>query len=91
MKTFRIPWNYTEDYLQIGGINYFHVEDPSTKKEMLKIVAKIFDPLGLVTPITFYGKVFLQESWKEGLLWDEPLSDSLQDKWKEILPKLSHL
>ena len=22
VKTFGIPWNYTEDYLQIGGINF---------------------------------------------------------------------
>ena len=35
--------------------------------------------------------MFLQELWKAGLLWDEPLSDSLQDKWKEILYKLKPL
>ena len=33
VKTFGIPWNYTEDYLQIGGINYIHVEDPPTKEK----------------------------------------------------------
>ena len=69
-------------------INYIHVEDPPTKREVLKTVAKIFDPLGLVTPVTFYGKVFFQELWKAGLSWDEPLSELLQDKWKEILYKL---
>ena len=81
---------HAEDYLQIGGIDHIHVEDPPTKR-VLKTLAKIFDPLGLVTSVTFYGKVFLQELWKAGLSWDEPLSDSLQDKWKEILHKLKPL
>ena len=51
----------------------------------MKILAKIFDPLGLVTPVTFFGKVFLQELWKEGISWDELLSDNLCVKWKETL------
>ena len=57
----------------------------------MKILAKIFDPLGLVTPVTFFGKVFLQELWKEGISWDESLSDNLCVKWKEILHKLKFL
>ena len=57
-------------------------------KGVLKALATIFDPLGLITPITFFGKVFLQELWKEGISWDKSLSDSLCDKWREILDKL---
>ena len=57
----------------------------------MKTLAKILDPLGLVTPVTFLGKVFLQELWKEGISWDELLSDNLYVKWKEILHKLKFL
>ena len=60
-------------------------------RNLLKLLAKIFDPLGLVTPATFYGKVFLQELWKQGLQWDEPLLDHLYDEWKGILLKLRPL
>ena len=91
VKTFGIPWHYREDYLQIGGINFTHLENFATKRGVLKLVAKIFDPLGLVTPVTFYGKVFLQELWKQGLQWDEPLLEHLHDEWKEILLKLRPL
>ena len=28
---------------------------------MLKVIGKIFDPLGLVAPVLFYGNVFIQE------------------------------
>ena len=51
----------------------------------------IFDPLGLITPVTFFGKVFLQDLWKEGISWDESLPDILCNKWMEILHKLKPL
>ena len=84
VKIFGIPWNYEEDYLQVSGFSSNQVDIPPTKRGVLKILAKIFDPLGLVTPVTFFGKVFLQELWKEGISWDELLSDNLCVKWKEI-------
>ena len=91
VKSFGIPWNYTEDYLQIGGINFTYVDESPTKRGVLKVLAKIFDPLSLVTPVTFFGKVFLQDLWKEGISWDEFLSDILCNKWREILDKLKPL
>jgi len=30
------------------------------KRCVVSSVAKVYDPLGFVTPITFFGKVFLQ-------------------------------
>ena len=88
VKTFGIPWNYTEDYLQIGGINFTYVDESPTKREVLKVLTKIFDTLGLIIPVTFFGKVFLQDLWKEGTSWDESLPDILCNKWMEILQKL---
>jgi len=65
VKTFGILWNYTEDNLQVGWISFDHLDANPTKREALKVVAKIFDPPGLITPVTFYGKLFFQELWKE--------------------------
>ena len=76
VKTFGIPWNYTEDYLQIGGINNTYVDESHTKRGVLKVLAKIFDYLGLVTPVTFFGKVFLQDLWKESISWNKSLPES---------------
>ena len=63
MKYCGIPWNYEEDYLQVSGFSSNQVDIPPTKRGVLKILARIFDPLDLVTPVTFFGKVFLQELW----------------------------
>ena len=83
-----MPWNYKEDNLQVGGVNFSNSDVIPTKREALKVVAKVFDPLGLVTPVTFYGKVFLQELWMESVSWDEPLSEELCKRWNEILTEL---
>jgi len=72
IKTFGMPWNYKEDNLQVGGANFSDLGNILTKREVLKAVARVFDPLGLVTPGAFFGKVFLQELWMESVSWDEP-------------------
>ena len=36
-------------------------------------MAKVFHPLGLVSPVTFHGKVFLQKLWIVNVSWDDPL------------------
>ena len=43
------------------------------KRDAVSGIAKVYDPLGLVTPAVFYGKVFIQKLWIEGLKWDEYL------------------
>ena len=62
MKTFGIPWNYTEDYLQIGGINFTYVDESPTKRGVLKVLAKIFDPLGLINSCDLLWKGLLSGS-----------------------------
>ena len=89
MKVFGIHWNRVEDYLQINGIYFFNLKIPPTKREVLRIIARIFDPLGLVTPVTYYGKLFLQDLWKEGLSWDQPLPQKFLDRWNEVIQKLN--
>ena len=44
--------------------------------------------MGLVTPVLFYGKVFIQDLWREGLTWDEPLPKMLSNEWTSVLLKL---
>ena len=44
-----------------------------TKRSLLKHVASLYDPLGLVAPYALQGKILLQELWKAGVTWDEEL------------------
>lgn len=52
-----------------------------TKRSILSAISKIFDPIGLLAPITITSKLFMQRLWQESLKWDDPISSSTRDEW----------
>ena len=57
-----------------------------TKRSVLSLITKIFDPLGLISPFVMYRKILFQDIWRLGLLWDDLLPLELQikfEKWVE--------
>ena len=54
-----------------------------TKRGILKKVAKIYDPLGLVCPITLQGKLLYRDACEEKCAWDAVLSPRLVQEWKK--------
>jgi hypothetical protein len=59
-----------------------------TKRDVLRASSKIYDPLGLITPITIRAKIFLQEFWELKYAWDEPLPKPLIEKWVKLSTEL---
>ncbi|UYV73865.1 hypothetical protein LAZ67_11001191 [Cordylochernes scorpioides] len=65
-----------------------------TKRGILSQVAKIFDPLGWISPFTTTIKLILQEFRKTGLEWDDPIPEKLRRKLtllNQDLPSLEHI
>ena len=56
-----------------------------TKRHVISEVSKIYDPLGLVAPVVFYGKVFLQKLWISELGWNDALPQPLCYEWQEMV------
>ena len=84
-------WNRIDDYLQISGADAIKQGLLITMREVLSCVSKVYDPLGLVSPVTFHGKVFLQSLWKYELKWDEDLPEVLCHEWNKIVEILGRL
>ena len=59
----------------------------SSKTEVLKSVATVFDSLAFFTPATLQGRLFLQDLWVSKKEWDEKLDEGTLHKWME-LPKV---
>ena len=59
-----------------------------TKRNLLKIVAKLFDPMGLLSPVIIPMKCLFQELCISKLGWDEPLSELFQRRWGDWLSEL---
>ena len=64
---------------------------PMTKRSILKISAKIFDPLGLTSPITIQFKLLFQIICTNKFNWDDPLPNDLLKEWINLLEKLRTL
>ena len=59
-----------------------------TKREILRESSGIFDPLGLISPVTIKAKIFIQHLWQQRLQWDEPLQQNDQDEWLLITKEI---
>ncbi|XP_062703954.1 uncharacterized protein LOC134286358 [Aedes albopictus] len=85
--TFKICWTRFDAVLFDGS-------RAPTKRELLRILMSIFDPLGLISQFLMILKVTLQEVWRKGLKWDDQIEGKQLDDWQtwtKLLPKLEEL
>lgn len=86
VKVLGLQWNHQEDFF------YYSVQSSEivmTKRGMLSLIARIFDPLGLLAPIIFYAKHLMQRVWLSKLSWDEQLTPDLANDWQQFVFDLS--
>ena len=88
-----IEWNIASDRLHLN------ISDPPdnsnmTKRSLISDVAKVFDALGLFSPVTVKMKILLQRLWEVKLDWDDPVPEDLLEvwtQWRTELPLLSEI
>lgn len=65
--------------------------DAPTKRSILSDIARIFDPIGLLSPLTFWTKHLIQQLWTAGLKWDDPLPLDLAEAWSRYQSELHQI
>jgi len=66
-------WNTCTDTIGYTS-KQFHLDNrPITKRSVLQLSSKIYDPLGYLSPVTIQARIFMQELWQSGVSWDEIL------------------
>ena len=83
-KVFGLLWNRIDDISFISGPDNTIPNSAVTKREALHYIAKVFDLLGLLVPVTFYEKLFIQNLWKFKLHWDQPLPADVMESWVHV-------
>ena len=85
-KLLGLAWNKREDTL---SVTFPEEKSKPTKREVLGKLARVYDPLGLVSPMTLQGKMIFREACESKVPWDATLPDKLAklwDKWESNLP-----
>ena len=81
-----LPWNKSADTISV----VIPTEAAkTTKRGTLQKLAKIYDPLGLVSPITLQCKLIYLQICLKKIGWDTELDEAMRDKlarWETNLP-----
>lgn len=62
-----------------------------TKRAILSIISRLFDPIGLAAAVITKAKLLVQELWKSKLNWDEPVSETITAHWNSLWSSIGAL
>ncbi|XP_050665163.1 uncharacterized protein LOC126965568 [Leptidea sinapis] len=88
-----------DDSIKILGLRWLPSEDvfaftvnirecECTKRNILSTIARIWDLMGLVAPVTLLGKLIIQSLWSEHIDWDEKPPQKIVSLWRQIESEL---
>ena len=86
-----VPWNTARDVISMKlTINLSRKIDLAvlTLRIITSQVYGIYDPLGLLSPVTVKYKLLLQKLTTHGLAWDDPIPEDLDAQAREILKEI---
>nr|XP_027223343.1 uncharacterized protein LOC113815478 [Penaeus vannamei] len=91
-KVLGMKWLSLSDQFVFEGIDLdLETHLVSTKRAILSLIARLFDPLGLISPFVMYAKILFQDIWRLGLDWDELLPKEVQNKFQNWVKSIAAL
>ena len=86
-KVLGINWDTNSDrfFFELSKVIEFAASLPPTKRSLLKIAAKIFDPLGCLSVYTINLNILFQQLCFSKLSWDEELKGDTRVHYDKLL------
>lgn len=82
IKTLGIQWLCKPDFLAYHIADEFQL--PVTKRKILSDIAKIYDPLGHLSPCIILAKILIQSLWTQKIDWDDNVPSEIENKWQRF-------
>ncbi len=80
IKALGIHWDTSSDKLLIT--TPIPHKGEVTKRVVAKMIASVYDVMGLVSPYLISGKIILQKLWVEKISWDDSIPDAILPVWQ---------
>ncbi|XP_029157317.1 uncharacterized protein LOC114929804 [Nylanderia fulva] len=75
----------------LQGIRHNECGGSITKRTILSEIASLFDPLGLLGPLTVVAKMIMQDTWQARVGGDKSLPQDLHQRWLNVKQQLTRL
>lgn len=83
-KMLGVRWNAASDCFYFVT-EVVQVKSSYTKRQVLSMIARIFDPAGWLAPIIITAKILMQQMWLDRIQWDEPIKPLALQKWLKFI------
>ncbi|XP_071878302.1 uncharacterized protein [Bombus fervidus] len=87
VKTLGVVWNSSDDSI-LYSVKINPITPQITKRIISSEIAKIYDPLGLLSPVIVRAKMLLQRIWTLKIDWDESLPADVHTEWRKYYTQL---
>ena len=93
VKILGLNWDTTSDELRFEFVSVMEYLKslPPTKRSVLKLSAKLFDPLGLLSRFDVNMKIWFQKLCVDKVNWDDRLEGTMLAKWNHLFKAFSSL
>ncbi|XP_043264150.1 uncharacterized protein LOC122404277 [Colletes gigas] len=81
LKVLGLRWIPSGDYFYFNLQQFQPSAFPMTKRNLFSEIAKLFDPLGWLSPVVIRAKILMQSQWLEKIQWDDQISADTQRTW----------
>lgn len=90
-KVLGLEWDSALDLIKFtfDGLIEKARKTEASKRNVLSLLACIFDPLGLLSPSVAKAKILFQDICISGLDWDDTLSKNFKERWEKWLNDFS--
>jgi hypothetical protein len=90
IKVLGIKWNKDSDELAYATENVIDLAETlkPSKRTVLRVVSKVYDPLGPIAPFLVTAKILLQRLCKMKLAWDDSLPAEIIREWRSWMDGL---
>ena len=82
VKTLGVRWTAEQDQFTMK-ITEAPEDFRFTKRNCLRRMATVFDPLCFFAPYLIISKILFQQTWEEGIDWDDPMPVEVERQWRE--------